>query len=157
MKQVRLSKGKFAKVDDADFERVSQYKWSFHDMGYAFTNPGPREDKTYILMHRFVNKTPHGMSTDHINGDKLDNRRGNLRDATHAENKWNKPAQANNTSGYKGVSQNKSGTWDMQIRAIGKRVSRRFSTKEAAALAYNDWARKLHGQFAYQNKVGELS
>lgn len=155
--KITLTKGKYALVDSEDLEKLSKYKWHYNLRGYAVTNPGTRKEKELILMHRLINNTPVGMQTDHINGNKLDNRKENLRTATSMQNIWNKPKQSNNTSGYKGVSKVKSsGKWEMQIRAGKQRISRRFKTKEEAALAYNKYALELHGEFACLNKIGAL-
>lgn len=56
-----------------------------------------------IFMHRIINNTPEGMFTDHINRNKLDNRKENLRTVTEKQNKYNRPVQKNNSSGYAGV------------------------------------------------------
>lgn len=152
---IALSQGKFAIVDAKDYDYLMQWHWHLTAQGYAATNPGPRGNKTYILMHRLVNQTPQQKSTDHKNGDKLDNRKVNLRHCTHAENKWNKPKQSNNTSGYKGVCYcRRSNGWIMQIRRGDVKIHKRFKTKEEAALAYNNYAKSLFGKFATFNKIG---
>lgn len=155
--KIELTRSKSALIDADDLTKISQYHWYCSLQGYAVTNPGTRKEKEMILMHRLVNDTPIGMQTDHTNQNKLDNRKINLRTVTSQQNKWNKGPQANNSSGYKGVSLNKFGTWEMQIRNGVERVTKRFKTKEEAALAYNEYARQLHGDFAYQNKIGASS
>ena len=118
MKEIRLYKDKgVALVDDEDFERVSRYKWHI-DRGYAaMTVPG----KGIMYMHRFVNNTPRGMSTDHINRDKLDNRRSNLRTCTQRENNTNTKLRDDNTSGHRGVTWHKNDKkWQAQINIQGR-------------------------------------
>ena len=86
---------------------------------------------------------------DHINGDRLDNRWCNLREATRRENMRNVGLQKNNTSGYKGVHQRENGKWravicvDLVQRNVGQ-----FDTPEEAYKAYCDAADRLHGEFA---------
>ncbi len=99
MKEIKLTQGKIALVDDDDFERLNECKWHYHDLGYARNG-----SKGY--MHRFINNTPDGFETDHINQNKLDNRKFNLRTVTASVNQTNKPIPKNNTSGVQGV------TWD---------------------------------------------
>lgn len=84
----------FATIDDSDYELVSQYKW-FLIKGYAVTQKylgGGRKNAKYktIQMHKLINDTPDGLETDHINRDKLDNRRSNLRSVTKSENMLNR-------------------------------------------------------------------
>lgn len=154
---VKLTKGKRALIDTEDLDAINKYHWHYNMRGYAVTNPGTRKEKELILMHRLINKTPVGKQTDHINGNKLDNRKCNLRTVTAMENKWNKGKQSNNTSGYKGVTFIKSASrWEMQIMAAGKRVSKRFRTREEAAIAYNHYAKEMHGEFAHINIIGEM-
>jgi hypothetical protein len=106
MKYIQLTQGKVAIVDDEDFERVNQFKWCF-DTGYAARKSGPRKAQVKIWLHRFIMQTPPGMDTDHINGNKLDNRKNNLRICTHSINLNNSKLARNNTTGFQGVSWSK--------------------------------------------------
>jgi hypothetical protein len=104
MKFIQLTQGKQAIVDDEDFELLSQFKWyamkSGHNV-YAARGGGKRRME---LLHRLIlGVTDSKIEVDHINGDGLDNRRSNLRVATHADNQHNPGTPTNNTSGYKGV------------------------------------------------------
>jgi hypothetical protein len=103
MKLIPLTQGKFAKVDDADFEWLSQWKWHYATTGYAQRNLQAKPKHKMISMHTLIMETPKGREVDHINRDKLDNRRVNLRIVTRSINSHNKPAQSNNTTGHKGV------------------------------------------------------
>src|ERR1039458_7612826 len=109
MKQLSLTQGKFALVDDEDFEYLNQFKWCYDGKGYAVRRkPGPgSRNYGFIWMHRVVNNTLEGMDTDHINRDKLDNRRSNLRTASRTLNNHNRLPAINNVSGIRGVSFNK--------------------------------------------------
>jgi len=79
-------KDKYAIVDDEDYETLSVYKWQYTSNGYAKRKYG----KTSLLMHRVIAKTPKGLVTDHLNHNKLDNRKSNLRVCTQMDNMQNK-------------------------------------------------------------------
>ncbi len=98
MKKVKLTNGGYAIVDDKDFDYIDQWRWQ-NINGYArrsrylsskkVGNGKYRSINKSYAMHRVINNTPEGMDTDHINGNKLDNRRSNLRTATRSENAHN--------------------------------------------------------------------
>lgn len=88
MKQIFLTNGITTIVSGKDYPALSKHRWHLHSQGYASTNINGR----LVLMHRLIMGTPRGMDTDHINGDKLDNRRTNLRVCTHAQNQLNRKA-----------------------------------------------------------------
>ena len=113
-------------------------------------NYAMRTDK--VFLHRILLGFP-AEESDHVNGDGLDNRRCNLRAATHSQNNCNKPAQSRNTSGYKGVSQRKdTGRWDARVTMQGRQVCLgSFDTPEKAAEAYDKAALELQGEFARPN------
>lgn len=147
MKLIPLTQGKFAKVDDEDYNDLSRHKWRLCSNRYA-----GRLSKT-IYMHRVVAKTPPGMDTDHINGDTLDNRRSNLRTCSATENQRNRSKNSSNKSGYKGVSWNiNAGKWRATITVNRKNIHiGYFATAELAAQAYDDAAQKHGGEFARLN------
>lgn len=151
MKLIPLSKGEFAMIDDSDFESVSKYKW-FLVNGYAGKAVnGRRNAKEYL--HRFLVKPEITQSIDHANGDKLDNRRFNLRVCSHSENLKNQKTRTDNTSGFKGVSRHRK-KWMAYIELDYKRTYLgHFTTKEEAALAYNKAAVKMHKEFAKLNRI----
>lgn len=132
MKKIKLTNGQYALVDDQDYEWLSQ--WSWHpSCGYAGRNNGYGIKKT--LMHRLILNAPDGVEVDHINRDRLDNQRANLRLASRSINQQNKGMQKNNTSGYKGVSWHKNcSRWVAYIQRDGK-IQRlgTFKTIEEAA------------------------
>lgn len=88
--KIPLTKGAFALVDEEDFELVSQYKWHLNDMGYAVWRGIIDGKKKTIRMHRLIKNTPDELVTDHINHDRLDNRKSNLRICTQKENAKNR-------------------------------------------------------------------
>lgn len=159
MKKIELSKGMVALVDDTDYSLVSQFKWSF-DGRYARRSEYPSNKKIYL--HRFLlGVSGFYQTVDHINGDKLDCRRSNLRVATRGQNNTNtRLVRKNNSSGFRGVSKmlevyGWNGRWKAQIQGGGEknRFIGSFKTKEEAARAYNEAAKKLHGEFAVLNDV----
>lgn len=154
MKKIPLSQGQFALVDDKDFEYLSQWKWFLGCGGYASRKYRCEKTKKRlnILMHRVINKTPHNMHTDHVNSDKLDNRRANIRTATRKQNMQNTKKKAG-SSIYKGVSWYKAGKkWSAKINPDRKRLHLGyFHSETEAALAYNKAAIKYFGQFAKLN------
>lgn len=154
----KYGEGKFTLVDDADFERLSQYKWRCDATGYARYSVYDKLKKTIqtVLMHRIILDTPDDLHTDHINGDRLDNRRSNLRIATCQQNSANRKAQGK-ASIFKGVTLHR-GLWRAQIcvNLTGIHLGY-FLTQRAAAQAYNDAAIELFGEFAWLNDVSLLA
>lgn len=158
MKEIPLTQGKVAIVDDEDYEALTKWKWCYHknprnNSGYAVGNSRNQDGKRItIRMHRVILDTPPGYETDHVNGNGLDNRKDNLRVATHSQNKWNTDKPADNTSGYKGVSWDKrKEKWQAQVRFNNKYIHLgRFKKKLEAAIAYNKAAIKYHGEFFRQ-------
>ena len=119
MRKIKLTKGKYALVDDEDFDYLNQFKWSLNAQKYA----GRYEKNKYIYMHRFLNKTPDGMVTDHINRNTLDNRKENLRTATKSLNALNTGESVKNTSGCTGVYRLKNNRWYARITINKKTIS----------------------------------
>src|SRR5687767_11476247 len=138
-KQIPLTQGKAALVDDGMYDYLAQWKWHYVN-GYAVrseTVPGTGKQKA-VFMHRVIANAPHGVEVDHVHTEeKLNNTRQNLRACTHAENQHNRRKYANNSSGYKGVAS--SGTkWRAIIRNQGVRLHIGvFDTPEDAARAYD--------------------
>ncbi len=151
-KEIPLSQGKVALVDDADYEWLMGYKWHYLTLGYAAVSNGRGKS---ILMHRLILDAPPEFKVDHINQDKLDNQRHNLRFCTMSQNLSNRGKVRNNTSGYKGVFQLKGRKdWFSQIKVKGKIIYLGyFKTREEAALAYNNAAVLHHGEFARLNEI----
>jgi hypothetical protein len=103
------------------------------------------------MMHRVVNMTPKGLHTDHINGNKLDNRESNLRSCNNTENSRSRTRATTPKSGFIGVCR-KNQKWQASIMSdYRKTYIGVFDTPELAARAYDDAARRLHGSFAKLN------
>lgn len=153
MKQISLTRGLFALVNDSDFEWLNQWKWcAFVGRGgkYYAVRSTPRPNRKTIYMHVFIADTSGGKKTDHKNGDTLDNRRRNLRACENKQNLWNSGRRKDNTSGFKGVSWNsKAEAWEARIRVHPMRLHLGFfPMPDLAAKAYQIAARKYHGEFA---------
>lgn len=148
MKKIPLTQGKFAIVDDEDFEFLSQWNWYYLN-GYAVRSfKGSK-----ILMHRVINKTPDYLQTDHINRNRLDNRKINLRNATVSENQTNR-LSLYNTTGYRGVFRGKGGAWRVRIQVKGEKINiGSFKSIKEAAIAYNKKALEIYGDFAVLNEI----
>lgn len=115
-------------------------------------NPGT------ISMHKLIMNPPRGKFVDHINGDKLDNRRSNLRLVTSSQNSMNRKPIRNTKSGYKGVTFNpRNNTWQARIGYMGKRIhlGNRKDVKEAAGL-YVEAAKIIQGEYMHSTTLKML-
>jgi hypothetical protein len=146
-------RGHQAIVDPEDYEMLNQYKWSLSPYGYACRNQ--REKGKYvahIAMHRVIMNAPEGVHVDHINGDRLDNRKVNLRLATHQENLRNRGKTKRNGSGFKGVIAER-GKWRAEIKKEKVNVFLGYYYHPLeAAMVFNKAAAEYHGEFAHLNK-----
>lgn len=150
MKRIPLTQGKFAIVDDEDYEGLMQWKW------YAQRNrPARLENNKTVFMYRVINKTPDGMYTDHINGNPLDNQKINLRSVTYVQNSVNRKGRTNTFSKYKGVYWcKKRKKWVARLISNKKTIFfSRFKSEILAAKAYNKAAIELHGEYARLNVI----
>lgn len=147
MKKIKLHNEKYVLVDDTDYIILSQSKWHIGARGYVMRYE--KGNKT-LSMHRIIMNFPE-LCVDHINGDKLDNRRENLRLVTNHQNLLNRGKNKNNSSGYKGVNF-QNGKWHAKItfNKIQKHIGY-FDNKIDAAKAYDSIAKILHGIFARLN------
>lgn len=155
MKSISLSRGKVALVDDADYEWLNQWKWYCSSEGYAERDEGRRGNRKRILMHRLILGVSKEFQADHINNNRLDNRRANLRTCTYSENNQHRGVSSSNTSGYKGVTFVKvTKKWRATIRVNRVKVELgSYKNIIDAARAYNQAAKKYHGEFAVLNDV----
>lgn len=158
MKTINLTQGKEALVDDADYTELSRNSWCYSNTGYAQRGYKVSGKCKTVLMHRQLLNAPRGIEIDHINGNRLDNRRSNLRFVTRGENSFNQRKQLRQTtSRYKGVYWHKGDSaWMARIQAKGNYFYLgNFQTEREAALAYNNAAAKYHGEYAYFNNLLE--
>lgn len=156
-KEIPLTRGFVTIVDDEDFEWVSQQSW------YASGRPGgdyavgwDGKAKRNIYLHRLIMGAADGQSVDHINGDKLDNRRCNLRFCTPSQNAANRRVKKRDSavSPYRGIFwARERHHWRVFIMVDGKRrqAGQVFHSPEAAARAYDRMAVAAFGEFATLN------
>lgn len=143
------SRGEQFLIDWDDHERISRYTWHLGKRGYPVTHI---KRKTHPL-HRVLLDFPDGYDVDHISGDKLDNRRANLRVCTHQENMCNQKMRNTNTSGYMGVSYLRcAGKYEAYVHCDGKKhYLGLFASPREAAIARDKAAHTLFGQYARLN------
>lgn len=154
MRQIALKNGGVALVDDVDYDALSVYVWRLSPYGYAVRRVSYGDRESDVRMHRQILGLLENKSAivDHIDGNRLDNRRTNLRVCTQTENSRNRRRHTNNTSGYKGVSKRPSGSYRAQIKVDGKKIHLgTFASAEEAHKAYCNAARKYHGEFFRPN------
>ncbi len=154
-RRIPLTKGKFAIVDPEDYNRLNKFKWRISSA--RLTYYAQRAQKvngkwTSVMMHRQVIDVPDDMVVDHINHNGLDNRKANLRPATPAQNCWNTRFKKG-AGRFRGVVWNKKRKkWRVQISRGNKNIYTRFFDDEIeAAKAYDQAAKKYHGEFAVLN------
>ncbi len=143
MKEIKLTQGKVALIDDIDFDSVSKFRW-YYNRGYAVRQPqmvnSIRRGK--IALHRFILGSKESNSTDHINGNTLDNRRKNLRFVTVMQNSWNNKS--------KGITFHKRDKkWQARIQVDGNRIQLGyFPNKKMASISYKLATKKYYGEYA---------
>lgn len=152
MGKVRVA---FALVDDKDFELLNRHRWGFSTKRYA--KRGERRNGVYrnIYLHHEIIRPPTGLQVDHINQDKLDNQRKNLRICTNAENCRNRRSgMKNRRSVFYGIYPQSTQPHNWQVR-VGKDYRHyhcgTFYDEHIAALAHDLWALDLHGEYAHTN------
>jgi|SRR5215472_12210966 len=157
MRKIALTQGKYALVDDDDYEWLSQWKWCARmqprsQKFYAFRNEylGDYRHTTVAMARAILGLTPgDGFIADHRNHNTLDNQRSNLRKATKGQNQHNRGKSGNNTSGYKGAFRIHNGTYTAQICVNRKQhYLGTYPTALEAHKAYCKAAKAHHGEFA---------
>jgi hypothetical protein len=158
MKRLPLTKGKFAVVDDEDYDWLNQWKWSYTRAnsgtsgGYAIRSVTKNGKGKIILMHRFILNAPPHLQVDHADGDGLNNRRSNIRLATASQQmaNRNRPKNSRPFRGVRWVEEKKR--WRAEITANSKvRHIGYFDDPILAALAYDEKAIESFGEFARPN------
>jgi hypothetical protein len=157
---VTLTQEKFSLIDREDAPYVQLHNWNAHkdtrSDGYYAAAAILDENGRYRYkgLHAYILGTSgHQLMPDHRNGNRLDNRRANLRKATHSQNQCNYSLRRSNTSGFRGVWPRK-GKWQSAIKFGGvKRHLGTFLTRESAAEAYRIAALEIHGEFVHQSQL----
>lgn len=151
MKIIPLTKGNYAIVDDEDYELVTGYRWYLTN-GYARSEKMTDYNRDRVRMHSLILKK-HGIPhkrVDHINRNRLDNRKINLRPATTRQNSMNKASRPH-SSKYKGVSKHTIGNWSRWQVYLGRKYLGVYNNEINAAKVYNEAAKRKFGEFAYIN------
>jgi hypothetical protein len=151
----KQGEGKFAIVDNEDFEYINKIRWNCNVFGYAVKVQRKEENynqREVLSIHRLIMKAKKGDLIDHINGNKLDNRKENLRFADKSKNAMNMHS-VYGAIPYKGVYFDKSrNNFCTRISIDGKqKIVGRYNTAEEAAKAYDEAAIKYYGEFANIN------
>jgi hypothetical protein len=157
MKELKLTKGYVAIVDDEDFEIVSQWHWSATkccDKVYARRTQRYGNKKVQVYLHRYlmnIHLCDKTVFCDHKDRDTMNNQKSNLRVCTAAENQRNKTKKRNGMHKYMGVSANHK-RFSASLSLNGKRVYiGTYDTQEEAAIAYNKKKIEVHGDFVNLN------
>jgi len=139
-------------VDDEDFDLLNQYNWSVNQQNTVFSWLGTMKDKKKpVLLHRLIMNAPNDMEIDHIDRNRLNNQKSNLRLANSSQNKCNRGPRKDNKSGYKGVSWHKTNQkWTARIMVDSKyKHLGLFKDIKDAVIAYNKASETYHGVFAF--------
>jgi hypothetical protein len=153
-KLISLTNGGYAIIDDEDYPLFADRKWRKSMGGYAVRCYRDQTGKVqYESMHRIIlGLRDSKVDADHINGDRLDNQRSNLRIATRQQNMQNRRSARNSASQYKGVSKYTKNRWRACIYPNDKQIHLGlFASELEAAKAYDIAARKHYGEFARLN------
>lgn len=139
--------GKTFTVSKEDYEKIRPHKWLVYDSGYVKA----RISKKCVYLHRFLMDCPKGMTVDHINHDKSDNRRDNLRICTQRENSLNRDCE--------GVRFDKRrGTWQAYVYTeTGFKSLGSFKNKEDAVVARRNGEKLYYKEFSYDCKNQEIN
>lgn len=165
MKEIPLSAGRFALVDDEDFDQLEKFRWHWEGVGkygfgggYAVRHPSPSraagKKLPKIRMHRIIMNAPVGVEVDHINGNGLDNRRENLRFATRRQQLMNTATSRRSETGVKGVgihTQSGVSRFRARIHVYGtEHHLGEFDTLEEAVLVRKAAENRFQRSFARQ-------
>ncbi len=145
--KVVLTHGKVALLSKEDVYLVEHHNWNLHNRGYARRNTQIGARFVCYLLHRAVmGDIPEGMEVDHINGDRLDCRRSNLRLVTRSQNHMNMNFRPGKT-GVRGVVHGVNGTFSAQIKVDQKAITRQCRTLEEAIRVRAELEREYFGEF----------
>lgn len=154
MKKIKLTNGGYALISDQDLELVSKYKWGANYINNNVISTTKINGKR-LNLSIFIMNPPKGMIVDHINGDRFNNTRKNLRICTNLQNTRNCKLSVRNSSGYKGVHWHiRHKKWIARITVNYHKINLGdFKNPKEAAQAYNEAAIKYFGEFARLNRI----
>lgn len=159
MKEIHLTQGYVALVDDADYEWLMQWKWSFaigshNSYGYAVRH-NPERPHRLLYMHRVIMKPDDHLEIDHADHDGLNNQRTNLRACSRGQNASNVAVKKANRTGYRGVDikkLRKKRPYSARIKTQGRLLHiGQYASALEAAIAYDKAAVQYFGEFAILN------
>lgn len=159
MKEIKLTQGQFALVDDADYDWLNQWKWHAHKSRQTYyaerqvrinLEKQPQKQKS-LSMHRLIMNTSKGMEVDHIDHNGLNCQKHNMRNCTTLQNQMNRKSRGR--SKYLGVSYFNGNKFRADIRPAGYKTIHLglFDSEIEAAIAYDKEAVKHYGEFANLN------
>lgn len=149
--------GKEFIIDTDDFEKVKNYCWYISSQGYVCANSRNGNSKR-LNIHRIVMDAKKGDLVDHKNWNKLDNRKSNLRLASKSQNNTNIKLKSNNTTGYPGITMNKSGSYVVRISQNGTRIYLgTYKNFEDAVKVRRSAEIELHGDWSGENNKQDYS
>ncbi len=153
-KQIPLTQGQVALVDDWRFEELNQWKWysiwNKHTRSfYAARMEGKRPFRKVVWMHYQIMNTPDGMECDHRNHNTLDDQEHNLRNVTHSQNQMNRGPQSNNRLGEKCIRPKGNGYYVEVMKDRKVVFCKQFHSLDEAIAARDEALKKHHGEFAY--------
>jgi hypothetical protein len=136
-------------IDNEDVDKVSKLNWHLNKKkGYAYHTFRIKDKTPTIALHKFIMGNNLG-EVDHINNNKLDNRKSNLRICTHTQNLYNSKLAKNNTTGIKGLSWDKRmNKWGAQLSVNSQRIVKYFTDKSVAINVITSLRNKYHGEYA---------
>lgn len=151
MKKIPLTKGKYALVDDEDYDFLMRWKWQYNPRGYAQRGGDINDQISTVRMHRQIMNVEKGIEIDHQDYDGLNNQKSNLRLCNRSQNVMNRRKLKKTGSKFKGVS------WDKKANKWRSRIRQKwlgnFSSEIEAAKAYNEAAIEYFGDFAWLNET----
>jgi hypothetical protein len=156
-KTIPLTRGYTALVDDSDYDHLIRWKWLYIGSGYAARFVILNGQKKLLYLHRYLLNAQADQRVDHISGDRLDNRRENLRLVTRSQNQQNRKCPTHTVSGKKGVTwHQKRSKWHVRISVNGTRIHLGYyDDVETAAQVYDAAARHFFNGYARPNNPNQ--